>query len=178
MNDDKPIHPLQQCLRDNGEQIAAAVTEAQFREVLKVNEKLKQDCMTYLHEVEQLKAELTELKGALDDANTNCQKWYLEAVKRGQELAALKGQAKVVGWHQPDDPFHITANPQICANWHREGLKVAAVYAAPVAKQEVISRDEYRRIAFEVTGMNEDHCFVDDELDRFVTRLNGGKPDE
>lgn len=63
------VHPLQQCLSDNGEKIAAAVTEAQFREVLAVNtelrgeaEKLKADCRNYLHEVEQLKARIVWLE--------------------------------------------------------------------------------------------------------------------
>ena len=55
MRNNEPLHPLQQCLRDNGEKIAAAVTESQFREVLAVNTELRA-------EVEQLKVQLKEAK--------------------------------------------------------------------------------------------------------------------
>lgn len=96
-------------------------------------EKLKQDSRNYLHEVEQLKAELTELKGALDDAGTNCQRWYLEAVKRGQELAALKAQ-EPVAWVEWCD--------NVCGvNWWPSGLErlphLTKLYAAPQPSNEV-----------------------------------------
>ena len=74
MRNNEPLHPLQQCLRDNGEQIAEKVTELQFKEVLAVNaelraevEKLKQDSRNYLHEVEQLKAQRDELTKLLNE---------------------------------------------------------------------------------------------------------------
>ena len=60
MRNNEPLHPLQQCLRDNGEKIAAAVTESQFREVLAVNTELRA-------EVEQLKAQRDDLGKAFKD---------------------------------------------------------------------------------------------------------------
>ena len=93
------IHPLQQCLSDNGEKIAAAVTEAQFREVLAVNtelrgeaEKLKADCRNYLHEVEQLKAQRDELVNALADA-VDYLNGPMNSIQHGSRLYSQMGEA-------------------------------------------------------------------------------------
>jgi len=74
MRNNEPLHQLQQCLRDNGEKIAAAVNESQFREVLAVNTELRA-------EVEQLKVQQSELKSVLETcmdyaANTGDQMIY------------------------------------------------------------------------------------------------------
>jgi len=47
---------------------------------------------------------------------------------KGQDVNT-KPDMKVVGWYLPEDPSNITASPDICAMWHREGEKVVAVYA-------------------------------------------------
>ena len=56
MRNNEPLHPLQQCLRENGEQIAAAVAESQFREVLEINKQLR----ARIAELEQSNERLTE----------------------------------------------------------------------------------------------------------------------
>jgi hypothetical protein len=62
---------------------------------------------------------------------------------QGLEVESQQSAPAVVGWYQPDAPLHITANPQICANWHREGLRVAPVFAAtPKAEQPPVALTE------------------------------------
>lgn len=142
-------------------------------------------------ELRRLCAERDKLRERVAELEESNRSWVLRIQQRGiemdemsqliedqvAELAALKAQepvATVTIQHFRQDPSMENVEFQLQAPIPQGTHKL---YASPVAQQKVVmDREQYHQIAFEVTGMNEDHCFVGGELDEFVARLNGGKP--
>ncbi len=74
---------------------------------------------------------VAELEEVIEQRNGECVSLHA----RVAELEARQGQ--VVGWYQPDAPYHITSHASVCAAWHRTGRAVAPLYAAPPPAPEV-----------------------------------------